>query len=59
MHTKEYMTSAEVADLLRISPATLCRWRQVGHGPHVIWLSPTTPRYRSLDVHQWLEDLAS
>jgi hypothetical protein len=49
------MTSAEVGRLLRVSPATLCRWRQRGSGPRVLWLSPRVPRYLLTDVQQWIE----
>ena len=51
----ELMTSAEVADLLRVSQATLCRWRERGTGPRVYWLSPRAPRYAWPDVEQWLD----
>ena len=51
----ELMTSAEVAALLRVSPATLCRWRERGIGPRVIWLSVRTPRYSWHDVQRWME----
>lgn len=52
---QDFMTSDEVADWIRVSPSTLCRWRQTGHGPRVTWLSPTCPRYRRGDVETWLE----
>jgi predicted DNA-binding transcriptional regulator AlpA len=51
----ELMTSAEVAALLRVSPATLCRWRERGVGPRALWLSPRMPRYSWHDVQQWME----
>lgn len=51
----ELMTSAEVAALLRVSPATLCRWRERGVGPRVLWLSARVPRYSWSDVRGWLE----
>lgn len=50
----EILTTVEVADLLRVSPSTLCRWRQSGDGPAVLWLAPTCPRYRRKDVDAWL-----
>lgn len=50
----EYLTSREVAAWIRMSEPTLCRWRQRGIGPHVVWLAPTSPRYRRADVEQWL-----
>lgn len=55
----ELLVSAEVAKWLRVSPATLCRWRQTGDGPRVIWLSKTCPRYRRVDVEAWLTEVAA
>ena len=49
------MTSAEVAALLKVSQATLCRWRATGVGPRVLWLSSRVPRYAWRDVEQWME----
>lgn len=49
------MTSGEVGRLLQVSQATLCRWRQRGSGPRVLWLSPRVPRYLRADVQQWIE----
>lgn len=51
----ELMTSAEVGELLRVSQATLCRWREQGAGPRVLWLSHRVPRYSWLDVWDWME----
>ena len=53
------LTSREVALALQLSQATLCRWRQTGHGPRVVWLSPYAPRYRREDVTKWLEGMAA
>lgn len=53
------MTSAEVAELLHVSQATLCRWRQRGSGPRVLWLSPRVPRYLRADVQYWIERVRS
>ena len=35
------LTSKEVARALKVSPSTLCRWRQSGLGPRVTWLTPS------------------
>lgn len=51
----ELMTSAEVAAFLKVSPATLCRWRARGTGPPVLWLSAQLPRYSWRDVQRWME----
>lgn len=53
------LTSAEVARALRVSPSTLCRWRQTGHGPRVVWLSASCPRYRRQDVEAWVSRVAA
>ncbi|XGX79819.1 hypothetical protein LQK93_02636 [Terrabacter sp. BE26] len=53
------LTSREVAAALQVSQATLSRWRQTGHGPRVVWLSPYAPRYRPEDVTKWLERMAA
>jgi hypothetical protein len=52
---RELMTSSEVAAVLRVSQATLCRWRQTGTGPRVLWLSARVPRYLWRDVEDWME----
>jgi len=53
------LTSKEVATMLNISISTLCRWRAVGKGPRVYWLSPDVPRYCEADVLAWLEEVAA
>ncbi|WP_432558508.1 helix-turn-helix transcriptional regulator [Granulicoccus sp. GXG6511] len=55
----ELLTSDEVAGWLRVSRSTLCRWRQEGKGPRVVWLTPSCPRYRRTDVVAWLERVAA
>ena len=59
MKVTELMTSDEVAEWIRVSPSTLCRWRQTGQGPRVLWLSATCPRYRRCDVEAWMEGAAA
>lgn len=49
------LTAREVATLLHVSPATLCRWRQAGTGPAVVWLGSNMPRYRRADVANFVE----
>lgn len=53
------MTTEEVASWLRVSPSTLCRWRQSGSGPRVLWLARGVPRYRADDVQRWLDEVAA
>lgn len=52
------MTSTEVAQVLQVDPSTLSRWRMLGRGPRVVWLSPGSPRYLQADIERWLEKVA-
>lgn len=53
------LTTAQVAEMLAVSSSTLCRMRQRGEGPPVVWVTPSTPRYRLADVECWLEAAAA
>ncbi|MGH3330742.1 MAG: helix-turn-helix transcriptional regulator [Nocardioidaceae bacterium] len=53
------LRSSEVAELLSVTPSTLSRWRSLGVGPRVYWLSKSCPRYREDDVRDWLDRVAS
>ena len=55
----QLLTTREVSRAVQVSPSTLCRWRQSGHGPRVTWLSPFIPRYRPEDVEAWLKKAAA
>ncbi len=55
----ELMTSADVAALLKVNRSTLSRWRSVGAGPRVTWLSASIPRYQRADVVEWLRRAAT
>jgi Helix-turn-helix domain len=55
----ELMTRREVAGLLRVSQACLCRWARSGVGPRCLWLSATVPRYRREDVLAFLAQAAA
>lgn len=55
----ELLTSTEVAVWLKVSRSSLCRWRQEGRGPRVVWLSGGCPRYRRSDVIAWLDRIAA
>lgn len=49
------LTSREVADILRVSPSTLSRWRDRGDGPP--WLDlGGLPRYALEDLRRWSDD---
>ena len=56
---ERYLTSDELSRWLGISPATLCRWRQVGEGPRATWMTPRCPRYLRGDVEAWLRERAA
>jgi len=49
------LTTTEVAQALGLDPSTLSRWRSQGIGPKVFWLGKASPRYREVDVLEWLE----
>lgn len=52
----EYLTEAEVAELLKVSVSTVRRWRREGSGPPVL-LAGARPRYRRADIDAWLHRL--
>jgi hypothetical protein len=58
-HLPAFLTTGEVATLLRVNPSTVCRWRLTGGGPNVTWLSAKIPRYQKTDVLNWVHQLAS
>lgn len=60
MDESRLMTSKEVAALLSVSEATLCRWRQRRDGGPIpaVWLCGV-PRYRAADVHAVLMGTAA
>ena len=49
------LTTTEVAQALGLDPSTLSRWRSLGIGPKVFWPGKASPRYREVDVLEWLE----
>jgi hypothetical protein len=54
----ELMTTAELASVLRVDRSTVSRWRALGMGPRVTWLSSSSPRYQRTDVIEWLRQAA-
>lgn len=50
------LTTSEVSELLSISASALCRWRQDGVGPRVVWIGEASPRYRREDVEAFIEE---
>lgn len=53
------LTTADVARMCRVHPSTVLRWRQVGEGPPVIWVSSHIPRYAPDQVAAWLQRVAA
>jgi len=51
---RPYMTEAELAEMLSLSPATLRTWRCLGRGPRFAKVGRSV-RYRPADVHRWVE----
>jgi hypothetical protein len=47
------LTSAEVADLIRVPHATLRYWRHIGIGPKSFKMGPRRVLYREDDVIAW------
>ena len=50
----EYLTEAELAELLRVSTKTVRTWRKEGTGPPALRFGRGV-RYRRRDVDAWLE----
>lgn len=50
---EEYLTRAEVADMLRSSVPTLARWAYLGTGPRYV-VAGGKSLYRKADVEAWL-----
>jgi hypothetical protein len=51
----EFLTTAELADLLRVSDRALELWRKRRYGPRFIRLGPTRILYCRRDIEEWLE----
>lgn len=49
-----YMTTAEVAELVRTSPETVRYWRHIGKGPKSFKVGRRV-LYAATDVQTWLE----
>lgn len=49
---KTFLTPVEAADLLRVSPVTMCRWRIEGQGPHFAKFGRTV-RYDHDEILAW------
>lgn len=51
-----YMTTAEVAAMLRTSPETVRYWRHIGKGPRGFKVGRKV-LYETADVKAWLEQI--
>lgn len=54
MEADELWTSTELAKVLRVSPATLARWRKRDEGPPFIQMAGGTVRYTRHGVSDWV-----
>jgi predicted site-specific integrase-resolvase len=52
----EWMTPAQVRELLQVSRRTLQRWRDEGTGPEYIRPSTRVIRYRRSAIEAWLRE---
>jgi hypothetical protein len=51
----QYLTSADAAKVLSVSPQTLARWRMEGVGPDWIKVSRNVVRYERTALDRYLE----
>ena len=49
------LTTAEAAEVLRLAPITLHRWRNAGKGPPYIEMGRKV-YYRRVDLERWIEE---
>jgi predicted site-specific integrase-resolvase len=57
-----WLTSDEVAQLLRVRPATMAQWRWRGRGPAFVKLADGPAgkvRYERREVERWMKDPVS
>lgn len=50
------LSPAQVAEILGVTTSTLCRLRQQGLGPKVVWVTDHTPRYREDQLFEFIEE---
>jgi excisionase family DNA binding protein len=51
----QFLTTAEVAALLRVNPSTVRRWRLDGVGPRFVMIG-TVYRYPASVLDEWIRD---
>lgn len=55
---EKLLKTEELAELIKVKPSTLCRWRQAGKGPAFIKMTDNpngAVKYDPKDVEKWLE----
>ena len=50
------LTPSRTAEVLGVGLKTLERWRSTGEGPHFVKLSPSTVRYRAVDLNTFVAE---
>jgi predicted DNA-binding transcriptional regulator AlpA len=56
--TAELISTAEVAEMLGLTPRALAKWAAKGHGPQRYLLTPRCARYKRHEVLEWIEKSA-
>ena len=51
---QEFLTDAQVAELLNITSRTTLRWRRDGDGPPFVRIGPRCVRYKRSDLDAWI-----
>jgi predicted DNA-binding transcriptional regulator AlpA len=52
---EEFLTDLQLADMLRVTPRTLLRWRRDGDGPQFVRAGARRLLYRRSDVLTWID----
>lgn len=55
IHQKNFLSTAEVADMLGISPATLRKWRATDTGPRFYKFNRSV-FYKRKDIEAWISE---
>jgi predicted DNA-binding transcriptional regulator AlpA len=51
----ELISKAQLAALIGVNTWTIDRWRRIDPDfPAPIWISPSTPRWRRVDIETWI-----
>lgn len=55
LNAQSYLDTKEAARVMRLSPATLRKWRQIGQGPHFSKVHGKVI-YSGNDIHDYITD---